>query len=343
MGLGDDNIFIFIKDYKGKRNSKKVSFFWTFRYLLKKDSKNIKKYYRTLFSWEKWQPDAYLLFFLFIFYSFLIITYTFIYFLVFKFIFYFIKYILKYIFFFIDILFFIISKKFLHIYLKKFLGIFYIIFIKSLYLFYKFIFYNLPLFGHVSYWVTVYKSTKEICIYFCHRILDIIEYFIKYLPDSKLVKFSKNTYYKYFYNSKWKYPFKRISRFFFVTHYYFTAYFALYSKYMINYIKFMKNKIKNFIKKIYINILTFPILKNYLYFFPYKFIIKYKLYLNYYKLKCDWLYFLYNYQQLRKNFIIFLKFKFLYLLDLFLKKIYITLFYFKSYIKKIIKNILFWF
>lgn len=343
MGLDDDNIFIFIKEYKKKRNSKKISFFRTFWYLLKKDCKNIFKYYWTLFSWEKWRPDAYLLFFLFIFYFFLIITYTFTYFLFFKFIFYSTKYIIKYIFFFIDILFFKISKRFLHVYLKKFLGIFYIIFIRSLYLFYRFIFYNLPLFLHASYWFTVCISIKNIFIYICHRILDVIEYLIKYLPDNKLTRTSKNIYYKYFYNSKWKYIFKKIYRFFFVSHYYFTAYFALYSKYIIHFIKFIKYKIKNFIKKIYIYILTFPILKNYLYFFPYKYIIKCKLYFNYYKFKCDWLYFSYNYQQLRKKFIIFLKFKFLYLLDLFFKKIYITLYYCKSYIKKIIKNILFWF
>jgi hypothetical protein len=88
--------------------------------------------------------------------------------------------------------------------------------------------------------------------------------------------------------------------------------------------------------------LTYPIIKDYLYFFPYKHVIKYKIYFDYFIFKYNWLYFSNYYKQIYNNLIIYLKFKLLYLLDLFFKIIYITLFYFKSYIKKIIKNILFW-
>jgi hypothetical protein len=119
MGLSDDNIFIFIDTYKDE-NFKDFSFLKLFWSLIKIDFNNICTYYYTLFSWEKWRNEKYLLFYLFFFYWLLLITYTFTSFLFLKFIFYSLKYIIKYLFFLIDFFFFFFLINFYIVFLKNF-------------------------------------------------------------------------------------------------------------------------------------------------------------------------------------------------------------------------------
>ena len=141
---------------------------------MKNDFDNIFDYYSNIFNIYKWKYNIFLFIILIWFYSILLISNNLLYFFMLKFIFYSLKYFLKY--------FIIIIDYILYTYLnftrmpKIFVGLPYMIIMKTIYSFYHFIFYILPLLIFINYWWTIYYDFKSIVVKKINCILDIIEF-----------------------------------------------------------------------------------------------------------------------------------------------------------------------
>jgi hypothetical protein len=172
--------------YYNKNNKLLDLLFLNFRI----DFYNIKEYYINFISLNKISENKIVFLFLIpFFYSILIINNLFLQFFLFKFVFYTVKYVLKYIFLFIDFVYrnYLPRNKYLNIIPK----LFYNIIFKLCFNTYIFVFYAIPKFIFINFWISLVNRIKFIANMKAHLFLDVIEG----IPSMRFIRSIRYTYY----------------------------------------------------------------------------------------------------------------------------------------------------